>query len=582
MSVKFEELAIASTFGIVEWRLKVTDSVATGNSHFYLDFSPLVLTAKFSPAAVAADEEQSSDRLLSYVTSKSVENSELFLHRRGRLIALAKVAKDTLYVSSLDADLLQRFLGALLDRYTASAYLEKSPNSPQQRGKGRETVSLHSGHGTLELPQNRAFQVDDLWVSQTIGGLREDRRAERSKPRNTQLSKARGQKEYGESLILSWGQKGGFFRKVFARIMNHAWTRVFQAATNVREILYPSRSLDEKQLRKFFDQMLLKLTSKNVAQSVASHLVDHVKISLGLLLDGGLSSNGPGTVVLGQERVSVPRSRVKAAVSDALKSILSPETLSNSLSAKGRSADGRAGGSLVNCVDRAMKAKQVYVMVVMGVNGVGKSTTLAKIAYYLQKTLQPRILVAACDTFRAGAVEQLKTHVQALNRAQSPVTLFDKGYGLEPHFVAAKALEFAERNSIDVVLIDTAGRMQNNKPLMKAIAKLLQTVKPHLTLFVAEALAGHDALNQLRAFNDMAGDAAAPQKMAASAVATGEERGSVDGIVLTKFDAVDDMIGSALNMAFESKRPIYFVGTGQTYADLQTLDIHNIADVLLP
>ena len=143
------------------------------------------------------------------------------------------------------------------------------------------------------------------------------------------------------------------------------------------------------------------------------------------------------------------------------------------------------------------------------------------------------VLIAACDSFRAGAVEQLKRHCAALD-----VPLYQQGYAKDPVTIAADAIKKAKEDSIDVVLIDTAGRMQNNQALMQQLARLVAVNKPDLVLFVGEALVGNDGVDQLVEFDrrlvDHAVDSASPRR--------------IDGIVLTKFDTVDDKVGAALSM----------------------------------
>lgn len=158
-------------------------------------------------------------------------------------------------------------------------------------------------------------------------------------------------------------------------------------------------------------------------------------------------------------------------------------------------------------------------------NGVGKSTSLAKTAYLLKKKGGLRVMLAACDNFRSGAVEQLATHARCLD-----VPLYEKGYKDDPANIAKEAVQEAKRKGYDVVLIDTAGRMQDNEPLMRALAKLVHHNSPDAILFVGEALVGNDAIDQLTKFNQSLIDFAE----------TGAEVRTIDGIVLTKFDTVDD------------------------------------------
>jgi len=194
-----------------------------------------------------------------------------------------------------------------------------------------------------------------------------------------------------------------------------------------------------------------------------------------------------------------------------------------------------------------------FVIVMIGINGVGKSTSLAKIAYYLQSNnCYP--LLAACDTFRSGAVEQLSVHASCLS-----LPLYHQGYAKDPSSVAKAAINKATDDGNDVVLIDTAGRMQNNVPLMKALAKLVTETSPDLVLFVCEALVGNDGMDQLTMFQ--------------KALTSGGHSRPIDGIVLTKFDTVSDKVGAALTLTHLTGVPIAFCGTGQKYNHLKPLSV---------
>jgi signal recognition particle receptor subunit alpha len=203
--------------------------------------------------------------------------------------------------------------------------------------------------------------------------------------------------------------------------------------------------------------------------------------------------------------------------------------------------------------------------VFLGVNGVGKSTNLAKVAYYLKHKGGLNVMVAACDTFRAGAVEQLRTHGRNLG-----LEIFDRGYGKDPADIAKHALQYAANNGYDVVLVDTAGRMQDNEPLMRALAKLVAVNNPDLVLFVGEALVGNDGVDQLVKFHRSLIDLAP----------SGSRRG-VDAILLTKYDTVDDKVGAALTMVYVTGQPVVFVGCGQKYTHLRKLQVKEVVKTLL-
>jgi signal recognition particle receptor subunit alpha len=283
------------------------------------------------------------------------------------------------------------------------------------------------------------------------------------------------------------------------------------------------------------------LTGKNVARDIAQEICAGIKAKL-----------------VGKKMTSF--TRVKTAARQALEAsierILKPGM-------------GRGGSDSIdvlrNVVSKRERARgffarkedqKPYVIVMVGINGVGKSTSLAKIAYYL-KTNGCNPLLAACDTFRSGAVEQLNVHAKCLG-----VPLYHKGYAKDPAAVAKAAILHATQQGNDVVLVDTAGRMQNNVPLMKALSNLVVQNNPDLVLFVCEALVGNDGMDQLQMFN--------------KALQSGGHNRKIDGIVLTKFDTVSDKVGAALTMTHLTGAPVVFCGTGQKYNHLKKLSVTSI------
>jgi len=188
-------------------------------------------------------------------------------------------------------------------------------------------------------------------------------------------------------------------------------------------------------------------------------------------------------------------------------------------------------------------------------------------------------LIAACDTFRSGAVEQLRVHVRNLSMlgvngstdSKGTVELFERGYGKDAAAIAKEAITYAKENDFDVVLIDTAGRMQDNEPLMRALAKLVAVNNPDKIIFVGEALVGNEAVDQLTKFDRALRDFSS---------ASGSGRG-IDGMLVTKWDTVDDKVGAALSMTYVTGQPIIFVGCGQTYTDLRQLRVANVVSAIL-
>ncbi|GAV83209.1 SRP54 domain-containing protein/SRP54_N domain-containing protein/SRP-alpha_N domain-containing protein [Cephalotus follicularis] len=276
-----------------------------------------------------------------------------------------------------------------------------------------------------------------------------------------------------------------------------------------------------------------RLMTKNVAEEIAEKLCESVAASL------------EGKKLASFTRIS---STVQAAMEEALVRILTPR----------RSID------ILREVHAAKEQRKPYVVVFVGVNGVGKSTNLAKVAYWLLQH-KVSVMMAACDTFRSGAVEQLRTHARRLQ-----IPIFEKGYEKDPAVVAKEAIQEATRNASDVVLVDTAGRMQDNEPLMRALSKLICLNNPDLVLFVGEALVGNDAVDQLSKFNQKLAD-----------LSTSSNPRLIDGILLTKFDTIDDKVGAALSMVYISGAPVMFVGCGQSYTDLKKLNVKSIVKTLL-
>jgi len=185
------------------------------------------------------------------------------------------------------------------------------------------------------------------------------------------------------------------------------------------------------------------------------------------------------------------------------------------------------------------------VIMFLGVNGTGKTTVIAKMAKYLMDKGYS-VVLAAADTFRAGAIEQIEIHGKNLG-----VKVVKHQAGSDPAAVCYDAIEHARAKRKDFVLIDTAGRMQTNKNLMEEMKKIKRVAKPHLTIFVGDSLAGNDAIEQAKKFNDEVG---------------------VDAVILTKIDA-DAKGGAAISIAYEIDKPIIFFGTGQGYDDLMKFNV---------
>jgi fused signal recognition particle receptor len=189
----------------------------------------------------------------------------------------------------------------------------------------------------------------------------------------------------------------------------------------------------------------------------------------------------------------------------------------------------------------ADQSKEPYVILFCGINGSGKTTTIAKIAEHL-KSKKISCVIAAADTFRAASIEQIKEHGEKIG-----VKVISHEYGSDPASVGFDAINYAKKNFINCVLIDTAGRMHTQKNLLKEMEKIVKVCKPDKKIFVGESITGNDAIEQIRSFDWAVG---------------------IDGIVLTKAD-IDEKGGTALSVGYVTKKPILYLGTGQAYDKIE-------------
>ncbi|MEK6760366.1 MAG: signal recognition particle-docking protein FtsY [Nanoarchaeota archaeon] len=185
--------------------------------------------------------------------------------------------------------------------------------------------------------------------------------------------------------------------------------------------------------------------------------------------------------------------------------------------------------------------KEPFVILFCGINGSGKTTSVAKVAEYLKRK-KISVVLAAADTFRAASIEQLKKHGERIG-----VNVIAHDYGSDPASVGFDAIKYAKKNSIDCVLIDTAGRMHTAKNLLREMEKIVRVCKPDVKIFVGESITGNDAVEQAKAFNEAIG---------------------IDGVILTKSD-IDEKGGTALSIGFVTGKPILFLGTGQEYENME-------------
>lgn len=276
--------------------------------------------------------------------------------------------------------------------------------------------------------------------------------------------------------------------------------------------------IEEAELERPLDELEWALLESDVEMSVTEAILDHLR----------------------EELTGATRAQVKTTgtvVENAL-----AESLREVISVGQFDFDSRIGE-----IDKPV------TIVFTGVNGVGKTTTIAKLAQYFEERGLSTVL-ANGDTYRAGANQQLGEHAEKLGKKY-----IAHEQGSDPAAVLYDAVEYAEANDIDVVLGDTAGRLHTSNDLMAQLEKIDRVVDPDMTLFVDEAVAGQDATNRAREFDDAA---------------------TIDGAILAKADA-DSQGGAAISIAHVTGKPILFLGTGQEYGDLERFDPDVLVERLL-
>lgn len=283
------------------------------------------------------------------------------------------------------------------------------------------------------------------------------------------------------------------------------------------------KELTEKDLTKVLSELEIALLQSDIAQEVIDVIVTKLKSELiGTKLE---KEQNAANIVQIKFRNAIVEMFSRSGEVDLVKKIIEKK-------------DKRGGP---------------FIVVFLGINGTGKTTTVAKVAHFLRKH-SISVVLAAGDTHRAGAIEQISLHAEKLS-----LKVITQRYGADPSAVGRDAIDYAKKHHIDVVLVDTAGRMQTAKNLMDEINKIVRVVKPDIKLFVGDSLAGNDTINQAREFFEYT---------------------NFDGAILTKIDA-DAKGGSAISIVHITSRPIVYLGIGQGYEDIIPFDAGRFIDSIL-
>ncbi len=286
--------------------------------------------------------------------------------------------------------------------------------------------------------------------------------------------------------------------------------------TSIKSIFTNKIKLSEKEISYFLEEFQLSLLEADVSIVSAENICNDLKEKL---VSASFSKDNP-------------LEDIKEHIRESLKTQLDIDCDIN------------------NYITKTKKAEQPFVIMFIGPNGAGKTTTISKFAYQ-HKQKGKSVILASGDTFRAGSIDQLEKHANTIG-----VKIIKQNYGSDPAAVAFDAVTSAKAGKIDYVFIDTAGRQETNNNLMQELKKIKRVVNPNLTIYIGEAQAGQAIVNQVSGF---------------------EKEIGVDGVILTKIDT-DPKGGVAISILNELKKPIFYVGTGQTYDALEAFSPQFIID----
>jgi fused signal recognition particle receptor len=345
----------------------------------------------------------------------------------------------------------------------------------------------------------------------------EKKTIKKTSEKESQIVEASERSSLGKDNLTNNLEENGFFKKMFSKKDKTSELVVEDIKKEGTKIESPEeryeeeksfldkfrRTLTEEKFEELFEELAMNLLQNNVAYSVVEKIKKELKEKL-----------------VGAKEKSVD---LEKSLTETIESLLIEPP------------------NFVKEIKSFVKGKEPYVILFAGINGSGKTTTIARVAHLLKKE-KLSVCLAAADTFRSAAIEQLEQHANKLK-----VPIIKKEYNTDPASVGFEAIAYAKKHKIDVVLIDTAGRMNTADSLMKEIEKIARVCKPTLKIFIGESITGNDATNQAEAFDKAIG---------------------LDGIILTKAD-IDEKAGAILSVSSVTGKPIYFLGVGQKYEDLE-------------
>jgi len=379
--------------------------------------------------------------------------------------------------------------------------VEKEPPLSEGERKGKEIEKKES---TSEPKKSKFVKKVEAEIEQFKEKTEVDEVIEEAKKIDEKPIDEKPPVQEKEAVKKTVPEKKGFFKKLFTK-KEPVDEEIQEPKTIFQKIKKQiiTKVISDKKFEELFYELEVALLENNVALEV----IDKIKNDLKRKLVG----------------VPIPRGKIAETILKTLKTSIESLFMVTS----------------INLLDVVSK-KKPYVISFVGVNGSGKTTTIAKIAHYLKKNKLSSI-ISASDTFRAAAIDQLQKHADKLD-----IKMIKHDYGSDPAAVAFDAIKYAKARNIDVVLVDTAGRLHSDINLMDELKKITRVAKPDLTLFIGESITGNDCVEQARKFNEAV---------------------EIDAIILSKAD-VDEKGGAAISVSYVTGKPIIFLGTGQQYDDL--------------
>lgn len=319
-------------------------------------------------------------------------------------------------------------------------------------------------------------------------------------------------------------EKKSFFAKIKEKFTYEEKPQAEQKEETAQQIIEET-PVQVEQDQGFFSKLKQKLTTSILKQSEFNEIFSEFEITL--------LENNVALQVVDKIRESLSKDLVGVSVksSDVETRILN--SLKNAILKV--LIDGE------DLIEKIKASNEEYIILFFGINGTGKTTSIAKLAWKLKQE-GISVVLGAADTFRAASIEQLEKHAEKIG-----VPIVKSQYNADPASVAFDTIQYAKKHKIKVALIDTAGRMYTQGNLMREMEKIVKVSKPNLKIFVGESITGNDATEQAKSFNDSVG---------------------IDGIILSKAD-VDDKSGTILSVSYITQKPILYLGVGQNYEDLK-------------